>query len=37
MFLASMNSLICLCNGNVAFLNLETGVVSSVLVAEDAV
>ena len=36
-FLANMNALVCLCNGNVAFLNLETGIVSSVLVAEDTV
>lgn len=36
-YLADTNSLACLCNGNVAFLNLETGEVASVLVDENAV
>ena len=36
-YMAKTNSLACLCNGNVAFLDLKTGEVSSVLVPEDAV
>ena len=36
-YIAKTNSLACLCNGNVAFLDLKTGEVSSVLVPEDAV
>ena len=36
-YMAETNSLACLCNGNVAFLDLKTGEVSSVLVSEDAV
>ena len=36
-YMVDTNSLACLCNGNIAFLNLETGEVTSVLVDENVV
>ena len=36
-YVPNSNCLACLCNGNVAFLNLETGEVTSMLVDKDVV